>query len=150
MGIRAVAWMMLVGCAGNPLAREDPHAGQFQLLFHNEAGGAVCAIHIFPEGDPTEGDSWLDPGAEVASGQSIALWMQPGTYQLRAVGCSREKLQLTGYAPQVIMNRSGVAVLYREDVPRSVEAADALAHDHANSTRIPAKLTANKGGTKTK
>jgi hypothetical protein len=149
MRIPALVWMVVVGCAGSPMSH-DPHAGQFELTFHNEAGSAVCALHIFPEGDPAEGDSWLDAGTEVASGRFVAFWLQPGTYQVRAVGCSREKLQVTGYAPQVIMNRSGVVVLYREDVPSSVEAADALAHDHQNSTRMPAKLTANKSAAKTK
>jgi hypothetical protein len=149
MGIRALALVLLVGCARNPMAR-DPHPGQFELTFHNESGSAVCALHIFPEGEAAEGDSWLDTGFEVATGQSIAFWINPGTYQVRAVGCPREKLQITGFAPQVIMNRSGVVVLYREDVPASVEAADALAHDHQNSTRIPAKLTANKAAAKTK
>jgi hypothetical protein len=126
----------------------DPHAGQFELTFHNEAGSAVCALHIFPEGEPAEGDSWLDAGTEVAAGRFISFWLRPGTYQVRAVGCSREKLQVTGFAPQVIMNRSGVVVLYREDVPKSVEAADALAHANQNSTRIPAKLSANKASAK--
>jgi hypothetical protein len=149
MGIRALAWVVLAGCAGTAMGR-DPHAGQLELTFHNEAGTAVCALHIFPEGEPAEGASWLAAGTEVATGQSIAFWLAPGTYQVRAVGCAREKLQVTGFAPQVIMNRSGVVVLYREDVPSSVEAAGALAHDNQNSTRIPAKLTVNKAAAKTK
>lgn len=143
MALRGLAFVLLAGCAGAPMSR-DPHAGQFALTFHNEAGSAICALHIFPEGDPAEGASWLDVGAEIATGRFETFWLQPGTYQVRAVGCPREKLMVTGFAPQVIMNRSGVAVLYREDVPSSVEAADALAHDNQNSTRIPAKLTANK------
>lgn len=126
----------------------DPHAGQFKLAFHNEAGSAICALHIFPEGESAEGDSWLDAGTEVAAGRFVTFWLEPGTYQVRAVGCPREKLMVTGFAPQVIMNRSGIVVLYRDDVPASVAAADALAHDHQNSTRIPAKLTANKASAK--
>jgi hypothetical protein len=149
MGIRALSWVVLVGCAGAQLGR-DPHAGQLALTFHNEVGSAVCELHIFPEGEPAEGDSWLAAGTEVATGQSIAFWLAPGTYQVRAVGCAREKLQVTGFAPQVIMNGAGIVVLYREDVPSSVAAAAALAHDNQNSTRIPAKLSVNKAAAKTK
>jgi hypothetical protein len=145
MVLRALAFVLLTSCARNPM-RPDPHAGQFELAFHNQSGIAVCELYIFPEGEAAEGKNWLDPGVEVANDRPVHFWVTPGTYQVRAVGCTREKLLVTGFAPQVIMNRSGVVVLYREDVPASVEAAGALAHEHQNSTQIPAKLTANKGG----
>jgi len=128
--------------------KPDPHAGQFELAFHNESGISVCELHIFPEGEAAEGKNWVDAGVEVTTGRPVHFWVEPGTYQVRAVGCAKEKFQVTGFAPQVIMNRSGVVVLYREDVAASVEAARALAHENQNSTQIPAKLTANKSGAK--
>lgn len=143
-----IAFVLLMGCAGHPLKR-DPHEGQYQLAFHNEAGSAICAVHIFPHGEQNEGSNWLVSGSDgrtdVVSGSKVAFWVQPGTYQVRVTGCARERLQASGYAPQVIMmNGPGLVVLFREDDPRSVQAAGELAHENENATQMPAKLTVNK------
>lgn len=137
--------MSIAACGSARTAIEgDPHAGQHQLTFHNETGGTVCALHIFPEGETREGESWLPAATEVGKGAKYTVWVEPGTYQVRVVGCARERMQVNGYAPQVIMNRDGVVVLFSEDNAASVEAAGALAHANPNSTRIPAKITINR------
>lgn len=137
--------MSVAACGSARTAIEgDPHAGQHELTFHNETSGTVCAVHIFPEGETAEGDSWLPARTEVASGAKYTFWIEPGTYQVRVVGCPRERLQVNGFAPQVIMNRAGVVVLFAEDNPASAQAATALAHANPNSTRIPVKITINR------
>lgn len=141
-----MALALSVGACGSARTaiEGDPHAGQHELTFHNETTGSVCALHIFPEGEAGEGDNWLPATTEVASGAKHTLWIEPGTYQVRVVGCARERVQVNGYAPQVIMNRAGVVVLFAEDNAASVEAAAALAHANPNSTRIPVKITINR------
>jgi hypothetical protein len=134
---RIAALALLVGCAAPKL--RDPHAGQFKLTFHNVTGGPVCGIHVFPFGRTEEGASWLPPNTEVSAGGVVELWVQPDTYQFHATACPYEREQITGYVPSVVMNMNGMVVLYNEADARSKDAAVALAHEHTNSTMIPAK-----------
>lgn len=118
------------------------HPGKLELAFHNEAGGPVCKVYVYPFGqqEPTN-NILLDADTEIPSGGSLATWLEPGTYQINAQGCPYEKQQVGGFAPQVIMNISGVAVLYKEEDAKSKEAAQAVVHDSHNGTMIPAKVT---------
>jgi hypothetical protein len=145
---RAAIVLALTGCSGPTLMSKDPHAGEYKLSFHNEAGGPVCALFIYPFGQREPSNNILDANTEVASGGEIATWIAPNTYQIHADGCPYEKQQVGGYAPQVIMNADGVAVLYREDDAKSKDAAQAYVHDSHNGTMIPAKLTFNANPSK--
>jgi hypothetical protein len=144
--LRAVAALALTACVGTTI--RDPHAGQFKLTFHNEAGGPVCALHIYPHAQAQPGNNFLDPDTEIPTGDSIDYWLEPGTYQIRAEGCPYEKQKVGGFAPQVILNQAGVAVLFREDDAKSKDAAQTIVHDNHNGTMIPAKLTANSNASK--
>ena len=146
--MRAIVALALTACVGRGTAWRDPHAGQFKLTFHNQAGGPVCALYIFPHAQAQPGNNFLEPDTEIGSGDSIDYWLEPGTYQVRAEGCPYEKQQVGGFAPQVIMNRAGVVVLFREDDAKSKDAAQTIVHDNYNGTMIPAKLTANGSASK--
>jgi hypothetical protein len=129
--------VVMIGCAGTTI--RTAHEGQHSLTFHNEAGGPVCGIYIFPFGRSEQGTNWLPPDTEVASGGSIELWVTPETYQFRATGCPYERQHVSGYVASVIMNTPGIVVLFNESEARSKDAAVALAHRHENSTLVPAK-----------
>jgi hypothetical protein len=144
--LRAVVALALAACVGSTI--RDPHAGQLELTFHNEAGGPICALHIYPHAQAQPGNNFLDPDTEIGSGDSVDFWLEPGTYQIRAEGCPYEKQKVSGYAPQVIMNTKGVAVLFREDDAKSKDAAQTIVHENYNGTMIPAKLTANSNAAK--
>ncbi|HSD87313.1 MAG TPA: hypothetical protein VLB44_07350 [Kofleriaceae bacterium] len=131
---------LVAGCVG-PTMR-DRHPGQLKLTFHNEAGGPVCGLYIYPFGQTAQGQNWLQPDTEIASGNWIEFWVSSETtYQFRVEGCPYEHQLLHGYAPSIVMNEPAVAVLYKEDDKRSKEVAEGLAHSHTNSTLIPAKQT---------
>jgi hypothetical protein len=141
--VRAAAALALAGCVGPTM--HNPHEGQRKISFHNEALGPVCALYIYPFGQQQPSNNFLDANTEIPSGGEVDYWVPPNTYQIHAEGCPYEKTQVGGYAPQVIMDRAdGVAVLFREDDPKSKEAAQAIVHAHENGTMIPAKLTAVK------
>jgi hypothetical protein len=146
--VLALALALSFGCKTSAKLMNDPHKGQFELEFHNEVGGDVCELYIFPEGERNEGNNWLTAEQRVPSGSTVAYWLDPAVYQVHAVGCSYEPLLADGYTPRVAMNTHGVVVLFREDVATSKAEATRLAHDHHNATPIPAKLTANKAPTK--
>jgi hypothetical protein len=129
--------LVLFGCAGARI--RDLHEGKHKLTFHNEGGGPVCGIYIFPFGRSDQGANWLPPDTEVAQGRSIELWVAPETYQFRATGCPYERQHVSGYVASVIMNTPGIVVLFDEALARSKDAAVALAHRHENSTLVPAK-----------
>ncbi|HUS31883.1 MAG TPA: hypothetical protein VMZ53_25455 [Kofleriaceae bacterium] len=138
--VRAAVALGLCGCVG-PTIR-DPHAGQRRLTFHNEAGGPVCRLSIYPFGQSQPSNNFLEADTEIPSGGSVDYWVTPSTYQVHAEGCPYEKTQVGGYAPQVIMEKAdAVTVLFREDDAKSKDAAQAIVHAHQNGTMIPAKLT---------
>ena len=133
---------MVAGCA-KPRARptiNTSHEGEHQLTFHNFAGGPVCGFYVYPIAQTLEGSNRLAPNAELRSGDSHRLWLVPGEYQVRATGCSYEKLDVSGYATNVRMSADGIVVLYREDDAKSNEAAMSIAHKNENTFLVPAKL----------
>ena len=144
--LRAIAALALTGCVGPTI--KNPHPGLLELEFHNEAGGPVCKVYVYPLGQQEPSNNILAPDTEIPTGGSISTWLEPHTYQINAEGCPYEKLRVGGYAPQVIMNVAGVAVLFREDDAKSKEAAQAVVHDSHNGTMIPAKLTLDQNPTK--
>src|SRR5688572_19616004 len=94
----------VVGCKTSAKLMNDPHKGQFELEFHNEVGCDVCELYIFPEGEAREGNNWLTSEQRIASAGTIAYWLDPGVYQVHAVGCAYEPLLAEGYTPRVAMN----------------------------------------------
>lgn len=139
-----VGAVLVAGCSGTPtMMGRDPHAGMLELTIHNEAGGPVCGVFVYPFGQPEPSNNILDADTEVPASGEIRTWVKPDTYQIHVEGCPYEKLSIGGYAPQVIMNTDGVAAIYREDDAKSKDAAQAVVHDSHNGTMIPAKLTAN-------
>lgn len=135
--------VVATGCSGTPTMMHDPHAGKLELAFHNEAGGPVCGVFIYPFSQPQPSNNILDADTDLPAGGQVSTWVAPDTYQIHVDGCPYEKLKIDGYAPQVIMNTDGVAAIYREDDAKSKDAAQAVVHDSHNGTLIPAKLTAN-------
>jgi hypothetical protein len=135
----ALATLSLAGCIGPTM--KNKHPGLLELRFHNEAGGPVCKVFVYPFSQQEPSNNLLDADTEIPSGSSVDTFLEPGTYQINAQGCPYEKQQVNGFAPQVIMNVNGVAVLYKEDDVKSKEAAQAVVHDSHNGTMIPVKIT---------
>jgi hypothetical protein len=137
----------LGGCAGSSTLIRDPHDGQAELKLYNESGSAICTVHVFPEGTTREGSNVLAEGSELGAGTSTNVWVLPGTYQVRLTGCPYERMLVDGFAPQVILRTAGVVVLFREDDEGNRQAAIRIAHEHENTTKVPAKLAINKSPT---
>ena len=129
---------IVAGCGRSTL--RNPHEGEHRLTFHNFAGGSVCGFHVYPVAQAQEGSNRLAPDAELRSGDSLRLWVVPGDYQVRATGCSYEKLDVSGFITNVRLNGDGIVVLYREDDAKSKEAAMRIAHENDNTFLVPAKL----------
>jgi hypothetical protein len=130
---------LVAGCPARPTLR-DPHEGERKLTFHNLAGGSVCGLYVYPIAQTQEGSNRLAPNAELRGGDTLRLWLVPADYQVRATGCPYETLDVSGFITNVRLGDDGIVVLFREDDPKSNEAAMAIAHEHDNTFLVPAKL----------
>src|SRR5678815_3499833 len=104
--MRLAALAIVAACAGRPM-RHDPHEGELELTFHNVAGGSVCAVFVFSVTDANEGRNRLEQNTELRNGDTLSVWLVPGDYQVRADGCSFEKLDLRGFTTNVRLNMNG-------------------------------------------
>src|SRR5262245_51373702 len=95
-GLLLVLVVLLGGCPSHPIIN-DVHKGQHRITFHNEAGGFVCELYVFPFGQSQIGNNLIAPDTDVASGDSTDVWLPPNTYQVQVVGCRYEKQQVNGY-----------------------------------------------------
>src|SRR5262245_48038925 len=135
--MRAIYVLAVVaGCAA-AMQRRNPHEGELKLTFHNMAGGSICGVVVFPV---TETESANRLKAELPTGETFSLWLVPGDYQVRADGCTFEKLDMRGFTTNVRLNMDGNVVLYREDDAKSKAAATSFAHDNENTYLVLAKV----------
>ena len=100
----------------------------------------MCGFYVYLVAQTQEGSNQLAPDAELRTGDSRHLWFVPGDYQVRATGCSYEKLDVSGYTTNVGLGADGFVVLYRQDDAKSNEAAMRIAHENENTFLVPAKL----------
>jgi len=130
---------MVAGCTEQAIRKRNPHEGEHQLTFHNLAGGSVCGVYVFRVAEDNQGGNRLT-NSELRNNETLQLWLTPGDYQVRATGCSYEKLDVRGYTTNVRLNMDGNIVLYREDDAKSKAAATQLAHDNENTYLVLAKV----------
>src|SRR5262245_55258287 len=83
--IVALATVSALGACVGPTIKTK-HPGQLELKFHNEAGGPVCKVFVYPFGQQEPSNNILEVDTEITTGGSVATWVEPGTYQINAQG----------------------------------------------------------------
>ena len=142
--IAFAALAIVAGCTEAAMRKRNPHEGEHQLTLHNLAGASVCGVFVFRVAEDNQGENRLASNGELRSGETLQLWLMPGDYQVRATGCSFEKLDVRGYVTNVRLNMDGNVVLYREEDATSKATATRLAHDNENTYLVLAKVQAIK------
>jgi hypothetical protein len=71
-----------------------PSGGAATLILHNNSGQTVCYVNISLSSADTWGDDWLGDTETIADGGSRTFSVPAGTYDLRALNCDGEEIDV--------------------------------------------------------
>jgi hypothetical protein len=94
--------------------RAEPESDTIRLEVINDLSDDICTLYLSPAGDTKWGESWLPDGETVPAGESRALDIPPGHYDLAAEGCDQEWL---GEAREVDLTADSTYTFSTPEVP---------------------------------